>query len=346
MVWLFEGMPRKIRIQYAGAVYHVMSRGDRREPIFVDTRDHELFLETLREMCQRTGMIVHAYVLMPNHYHLLLETPHAHLITGMKWLQGTYTQRFNGRHKLVGHLFQGRYKALLIDPEEASHFRMVSDYIHLNPIRAGLLDKTNQCLLTYPWSSYPYYIGSRRDQAAWLKVERVLASVTRTDDTVKSRRRYQRYMEKRTKPWINNQPDPDLQREWDSIRRGWYMGDEEFRDRLYELAGKAICGKKRASFAQDGLSAHDEQCAERLLNRGLVVLGLHLENLLAMRKNDKRKQCLVWFVKSHTTVSDEWLCRRLEMGDRSNVSRAVKAFRNQETPEIKSLCQIMHVCTD
>ncbi len=99
-------MPRKPRIEYDGAVYHVMSRGNRQEEICRDDTDRERFLETLTEVCARTGWIIHAYVLMSNHYHILLETPEPNLIVGMKWFQGTYTQRFNARHKVRGICFR------------------------------------------------------------------------------------------------------------------------------------------------------------------------------------------------------------------------------------------------
>src|SRR6266542_371890 len=108
-------MPRKLRIEYPGAIYHVMSRGDRREPIFRDDEDRKLFLATLGECCGKTDWQVHAWCLMPNHFHLVVETPKGNLVAGMKWFLGTYTSRFNRRHKLFGHLFSGRYKALIVD---------------------------------------------------------------------------------------------------------------------------------------------------------------------------------------------------------------------------------------
>jgi REP element-mobilizing transposase RayT len=148
-------MARKLRIEYPGAVYHVMSRGDHQEAIYRDDADRTLFLRCLAEACEKTGWQIHAYVLMGNHYHLLLETPQANLVAGMKWLQGTYTQRFNSRHKVSGHLFQGRYTALNVDEGERRHFQVVSTYIHLNPVRAGVVRAEGETLKAYPWSSYP-----------------------------------------------------------------------------------------------------------------------------------------------------------------------------------------------
>ncbi|MBM4332711.1 MAG: transposase, partial [Deltaproteobacteria bacterium] len=169
-------MARKPRIEFAGAVYHVISRGDRGEPIYQDDGDRCLFLQFLGEVCERTGWLIHAFVIMTNHYHLLLETPEANLVVGMKWLQGTYTQRFNLRHGFRGHLFQGRYKALLIDGEEPGHFLQASSYIHLNPVRAGLV-KLNQPLKIYPWSSFPSYVASPRKRIEWVYVDRVLGEL-------------------------------------------------------------------------------------------------------------------------------------------------------------------------
>src|SRR5439155_9630380 len=133
-------MARPIRIQYPGAVYHVMARGNHGQAVFQDDPDRKLFLDALGEACQRTGWRIHAYVLMGNHYHLLLETPEPNLVAGMKWLQGTYTQRYNGRHRMFGHLFQGRCKAVVVDGrQDENYFQVVSSYIHLNPARAGAI---------------------------------------------------------------------------------------------------------------------------------------------------------------------------------------------------------------
>src|SRR3954470_19132156 len=108
-------MPRKIRVEYPGAIYHIMSRGDRREDIFYDDVDRQDFLKTLAEACQKTGFQVHAYSLMRNHFHAVIETPNANLVAGMRWLLSSYTLRLNHRRKLFGHVFSGRYKALIVE---------------------------------------------------------------------------------------------------------------------------------------------------------------------------------------------------------------------------------------
>jgi len=125
-ICFFAGMGRKLRVEYAGATYHVMCRGNRREAIFKNDGDRGVFLETLAEGCERTGWKVCAYVLMPNHYHMILETPEANLVAGMRWFQGTYTKRYNARNREWGHLFQGRYKSVVIDPDESEYFRTQS----------------------------------------------------------------------------------------------------------------------------------------------------------------------------------------------------------------------------
>jgi REP element-mobilizing transposase RayT len=139
-------MPRQLRIEYEGALYHVPSRGDRKEAIFLDDADRHDFLKTLAEACQKTGFEVHAYCLMKNHFHLVVETPQANLVAGMRWLLSAYSLRLNHRHKLCGHVFSGRYKALVVDGSGDGYLRTVCDYTHLNPVRAKLLAPASRFL--------------------------------------------------------------------------------------------------------------------------------------------------------------------------------------------------------
>src|SRR5262245_3799097 len=180
-------MARKLRVEYPGAIYHVMNRGDRRDTIFQDDTDRQRFLETLGQACAKTGWRVHAFVLMPNHFHLVVETPQANLVAGMKWFLGTYTNRFNRRHKLFGHLFSGRYKSLIVDGSGTGYLRTVCDYVHLNPVRAKLL-RREQKLRDYAWSSYREYLQPARRRPPWLRVGRVLGEMKIPKDSAAGRR--------------------------------------------------------------------------------------------------------------------------------------------------------------
>ena len=162
---ILADMARKLRIEYPGALYQVMNRGDRRATISRTEPGYHLFLQTLAEACTKAGWQVHAYCLMPNHFHLVLETPQPTLVAGMKWLLGTYAGRFNRRHRQFGHLFSGRYKALLVDGSRNDYLKTVCDYVHLNPARARLL-KAAQPLERYRWSSYPLYLAPPRQRPA------------------------------------------------------------------------------------------------------------------------------------------------------------------------------------
>jgi len=165
-------MARPLRLEFAGALYHITSRGDRREAIYEDDKDREHFLAVFAEVCARYNWVCHAYCLMSNHYHLLVETADANLSKGMRQLNGVYTQRFNSRHGRVGHVFQGRYKAILIDKQE--YLLELARYIVLNPVRAEMVRSVAQ----WPWSSYRATAG-QVDVPEWLEVNWILAAFGR-----------------------------------------------------------------------------------------------------------------------------------------------------------------------
>ncbi|HVR35896.1 MAG TPA: transposase, partial [Methylomirabilota bacterium] len=213
-------MPRKLRVEYPGAIYHVMNRGDRKEAIFRDDEDRRVFLRTLGECCARTGWQVHAWCLMFNHFHLVGETPRANLVAGMKWFLGTYTTRFNKRHKLSGHLFSGRYKALLVDVSGDGYFRTVCDYVHLNPARAKLL-RVEDPLRAYAWSSFAESLKAPGRRPEWLRVDRLLGEHGSRKDSAAGRAQFESRMEERRRA-----EDVGAYR---TIRRGWCFGDEIFR---------------------------------------------------------------------------------------------------------------------
>src|SRR5713226_10010414 len=149
-----SSMARSVRVEFPGAFYHVMARGNRREAIFLDQEDAKQFVKALGEVCAMTGWRVHAWVLLSNHYHLMIETPEANLVAGMKWLQNTLTRRFNVRHRAWGRVFGDRYKAVVVEGGQRFYYETLMDYIHLNPMRAGLVRVgKGESILNYPWSS-------------------------------------------------------------------------------------------------------------------------------------------------------------------------------------------------
>jgi putative transposase len=328
-------------------MYHVMCRGDRREAIFFGDDDRELFLATLGQACKRAGIVIHAFALMGNHYHLLLETPAGNLVAAMRWFQTTYTVRFNTRHRLSGHLFQGRYKALLVDPDTPEYGRTVADYIHLNPVRAGLVH-SEQELASYPWCSYQFY-ASAKGLPEWLTTGAIYRDHGLKCKLAADQRRFRQYMSGRIDEELEKKRRPtEVQKDvlWAMIRRGWVLGSATFRERMEELICAGLTKRKRESYSGGGLRRHDQKQAEGLLGKALERLRLDIDQMRAMKKNDLRKQATAWLLKSQTTVGNRWICETLRMGDRSNVNRAMHRVELAQDRQIKRIRNILHQCSD
>ncbi|RKX43265.1 MAG: transposase [Verrucomicrobia bacterium] len=326
-------MPRAVRHEYAGAVYHAMCRGNNGQDIFVNADGRRLFLSTLGEVCGQTGWRIHAYVLMSNHYHLLLETPEPNLVAGMKWFQGTYTQRFNAKFGRRGHLFQGRYKALPVEASDHSfYFREVGQYIHLNPFRAGLAGLgSDQSLEHYAWSSYPAYAGMLRKFPEWLHRDRLLSACGLVEGTSGYLARYRAMIESRMQGEAGTFSESERELVEKQLKRGWYIGGESFQDQLAEMIGgnsDNLRGQQR--------SAHDELEAERLLKQVLDALGLEDTGLQAMKSTHPEKQAIAWLLKKRTTVTVVWIAFRLGMGHRTSASRAISEIEHATEGEKKA----------
>jgi len=306
-------MPRKLRVEFPGAIYHVMSRGDRREDIFVDDVDRQDFLKTLAEACQKTGFQVHAYCLMSNHFHLVMETPEANLVAGMRWLLSTYTIRLNHRHQLFGHVFSGRYKALLVEGGSQGYLKTVCDYVHLNPVRAKLLGQEER-LLGYPWSSLGWYLAAAEHRPRWIRVDRLLGEHGIGEDTAAGRAEFERRMEARRRQEMD-------EAECEPLRRGWCLGSEAFRKEMLERMegqlGESHAGGLRRESA--------ELRAERIVAEELGRLGWSEAQLGERRKSDPAKLALAARLRRETTLTVGWIAHRLHLGTRK--SAAVKLHR-------------------
>ena len=300
-------MPRKLRIEYPGAIYHVMNRGDRREPIFRDDADRELFLATLGECCGKTDWQVHAWCLMPNHFHLVLETPRANLVAGMKWFLGTYTARFNRRHKLFGHLFSGRYKALAVDGSGNGYLKTVCDYVHLNPARAKLLG-VGESLKAFAWSSYPDYLRAPAKRPAWLRVDRLLGEHGIPKDSTVGRAQFEAQMEQGR--------DAEDARAYRAIRRGWCFGEKTFRKELLEQVAERV---GEYHYAEERQGSGEEK-ARGIVAAELKRLEWTAEDLKARRKGDVKKVRIALRLRAETTMTLKWIAAELQMGTWTHVS--------------------------
>ncbi len=324
-------MPRSVRIEFAGAFYHVMARGNRREAIFLDEEDRRLFVQALGEACAMTGWRVHGWVLLSNHYHLMIETPEPNLVAGMQWLQNTVTRRFNVRHRAWGRVFGDRYKAVAVEGRAPFYYETLLDYIHLNPVRAGLVRvKKRESVLDYPWSSLStgYAVPpSRRPE--WLAAAEGLA-VFGLADTAAGRRRMVERLERRAVEEAGKRcgtvPLPEkMDARCSHLRRGWYWGSQRFGERMLKLAEGAIKRTKSRAYRSSAVrQTHGLKQAEQWLREGLAAAGLDRVDLSRLKGSDPRKVALAELLWKQTTVSQEWLAERLKMRSAANVSQLLR----------------------
>jgi hypothetical protein len=229
-------------------------------------------------------------------------------------VSGTYTARFNRRHKLFGHLFSGRYKALVVDAGNPGYLRTVCEYVHLNPVRAKLL-RAAEPLRTYRWSSYPAYLERPSRRPAWLRVERVFGETRIPKDSAAGRRQFERVMEDR-----RQQEDPA---DYARIRRSWCLGEEEFRKELLAQVQES-CGASH--YGVESQESAMER-AERLVLEGLHELGWTEADLAVRRKGDGAKLKLAAKLRAETTMTLQWIAARLQMGTGASVSNLLLAQR-------------------
>jgi REP element-mobilizing transposase RayT len=208
-------MSRPLRIEYPGAWYYVINRGGRSEDIFRDKKDYDRFVELVKESSDMWNVRIAAYCLMPNHYHLFVQTPDGNLSRLMRHINGVYTQRFNRFHGCDGHLFRGRYKSILVD-EDAYLLQLVR-YIHRNPVEAGLVDKLDG----YEWSSHKGYM-SRAKKWDWLSKDFVLSMLTR--DKRQQRRAYRQF--------VSKENTEEIVKVFEGRKLPWLLGTESFIERV------------------------------------------------------------------------------------------------------------------
>jgi REP element-mobilizing transposase RayT len=204
-------MARPLRVEYPGAFYHVMNRSGGGEEVFVRNANIERFLQNLEKAVERFSTVIHAFCLMPTHYHLLLQTPEPNLSATIQWLNVSYAAYYNKNHDRKGHLFQGRFKAILVDGDE--YLKELSRYIHLNPVRARMVAKPDE----YRWSSYPAYVGKVKPPH-WLEVKWLLGCFG--EKPKESARSYRSFVEGVDMDSLRNPHD--------EVVEGFVLGDSAF----------------------------------------------------------------------------------------------------------------------
>src|SRR5690625_3231839 len=216
-------MARTPRIQFDGAIYHVINRGNYRKDLFGNVGTADAFERTLFEACNRCGWELAAYCIMSNHYHLALITPKGKLVEGVHWLQSTFGNRFHRFTGERGHVFQGRYKAILVEP--GIHLAQLVNYIHLNPVRAGLASVAN--LESYRWGSFGKFVR-KKNRPVFLRCEDWLAELGGLRDTAAGWRKYREYLDSVT------ELDPKRKEElFGQMCRGWVLRTREYRKALH-----------------------------------------------------------------------------------------------------------------
>lgn len=311
-------MARKIRIEYSGAYYHVINRGNYRSWIFESEGARVSFLKCLEEVCLAKGWRLHSWVLMSNHYHLCIETPNPNLVDGMKWLQSTFANRFNRYRKANGHVFQGRYKAILLDADAVGP---VCHYIYLNPVRAGLVEASE--LQSYSASGF-HQLWYPSKRWAFFDASTALIEAGGLADTRSGRRSYRDYLE-----WLSTENSEHRRLGFEKMCQGWAKGSKDFRKAVLNDLKDDTSRKIVESEAKE----LREPLWERHLRRGLDALGKTNANLLSDRKGADWKVMLARYLRESCLTPNVWLAEKLNMGTAKSVSSRVSLHRKNGSTE-------------
>ncbi|MBS0631305.1 MAG: transposase [Verrucomicrobia bacterium] len=307
-------MARKPRIQFAGAHYHVINRGNYRSDLFETAGAAAAFEQCLFEVCEQAGWRLHAFSLMRNHFHLALETPRGNLVEGMHWLQSTFAVRFNKFRSERGHLFQGRYQAILVEP--GPRFAQVVSYVHLNPVRAGIVPIGQ--LAQFRWSSYRRFL--KGDRPPSLVCDRWLADVDELTDTPEGWQRYQTYL-----AWLAADEGEQKKLKFEELSHGWAIGSDEWRKALAKAHAAELAAQKPAG---RDIGELKEAVWARALAELLQREGKTQAEAAADWYSAEWKIKLAIELRKTTTATNAWIARELSMGSSgSSVSVYVSRWK-------------------
>ena len=314
-------MPRMKRVEFEGAYYHVMARGNQQSDIVWDEEDCERFVKTLAEVVEQTGWEVMAWALMSNHYHLVIRTPEANLVKGMTWFQNTITKRHIGKYKEAGHLFAGRYKAILV--QEGTYLRRLIHYVNLNPIRAGIHSLDLNEAMSYEWSSLWEYLYPPSQRNVFTHISKGY-EVFGIRDEKRGREKFW----KQTCQAAGKEKESYLE----MVKHGWIMGSAEFIAKMSEKL-KLTKADIKNGYGGGQLKSQGEILARQIIKEGLEYYGLRQEDLENLKKNDWRKAELAIQIRAKTTMNADWIGKELYMGARGSITNAIKKYRDEREYE-------------
>jgi REP element-mobilizing transposase RayT len=305
-------MARKLRLAYPGAIYHVLNRSYNRQKLFADGATKAAFVECLWAACERCGWLLHAYVVMEDHFHAAIETPQGNLAVGMQWLQSTFANRIGQNRPAHRPIFQGRFKAMPI--ESVAVLGKVCHYIHLNPVRAGLIPLRR--LSDYTYGSFRY-LWRPDERPVFLRFSAALQEAGGLPDNSTGWQAYERYME-----WQDEHGPAGNNPAYHSLSRGWMIGSNAFRKRLLE--------QHRQAFAKHSWT--NPEAREAREARWSLALEALLETVPDSQRGDRRKSApwkvsIATQLKATTDVGNAWLAEKLSMGSPIYVSKHVGLAR-------------------
>jgi len=313
-------MPRPLRIEFKGGIYHVINRGNYRSNVFATEDAKNALLTALDETATKLGWQIHAWVVMSNHFHIALQTPRGNLVEGMKHWQATFATRFNRLRQERGHIFQGRYKSLLVDP---SSLGSLCHYIHLNPVRAGACSVAE--LKKSPWSSCRE-ISRKSQRKRWLNPSAALNHAGQLADSPAGHRRYWRYLD-----LLNKDKETQRELKFSEMSKGWVLGTEKYKRKLLE---HKLGDRKSRVDKASGLQSAQEAAWHTLSNKLLRRLKRSARDLGTAPKSADWKLAIAAAMKQQTTVSNRWLGDTLNMGSLHEVSRRVSAWIRQPDKDL------------
>ena len=296
-------MARPVRIEYEGAFYHILSRGERKENIFFSDTDRRKFLEKLKEAVDKFIIKIHCYVLMNNHYHLLVETPRGNIVKAIHYLNTSYSNWFKVKNNIIGSVFQGRYKSILVEKE--SYLTVISAYIHLNPVRSGLAMNPED----YEWSSYRSYIGKYKE-VQWLTLEDVLSQFS------EKKEKYQKFVS----DWLQKTDKKD--KEW-LYGKNSILGSKGFEERVLNKVKTELKNKDKREIPE--LKSLGILCEKDIKTIIIEEFNLNGKELYEKKKRNLYRRLFMYGLKRYTDLRLKEIAEIMDM-DYASVSELVRRF--------------------